>query len=102
MTMKKNRYFLLTLTLVTLLLSLAGHFALDTPICCRLDRYDSLREDSLDQSDLDVCLVCQLQMGVYIQAMPSFIEVEKITVSNSDSSPSLDFVSQLLRPPILL
>lgn len=100
--MKPYQYFLLALTLIVFLLSLAGHFALEAPICCRLDHYDSLRENSIDQSGSDVCLVCQLQLGVYIQAMPSCMEVEKITFSNSDSSPPLDFVSQLLRPPILL
>jgi len=100
--MKPYQYFLFSLTLVVFLLSLAGHFALEAPICCRLDRNVSLQENSNDQSGLDVCLVCQLQLGVYFQDMPFYIAVVKIAVSNSDSSSPLDFVSQLLRPPILL
>jgi len=98
--MKPYQYFLLSLTLIVFAVSLFGHFALETPICCCMD--DNYADQEIcEQSEADVCLVCQLQIGVYVQAVDSWLVVEKITVSNSDSSPPLEFVSQLLRPPIL-
>jgi hypothetical protein len=99
--MKPYQYFLLSLTLIIFLLSLAGHYALEEPLCCRLDQSDGIQENSKDQSDVDVCLVCQLQMGVYVQTTPSCLAVEKVTVLKLVSSPPFEFVSQLLRPPIL-
>jgi hypothetical protein len=100
--MKPYQYFLLTLTLIFFLLSLVGHFTLEAPVCCCLAENDGEQGNICDKSDADVCLVCQLQMGIYYQAIPSCMSAEIIAVPNSDSSSSVEFVSQVFRPPILL
>jgi hypothetical protein len=101
--MKRYQRLLFGITLVTLLFGLAGHFVSVTSVCCCINVSCSEVQESLtEQSNAGVCLICQLQTGIYFRAMPLTIEPGKMRFTHIDTLSPIKFVSQILRPPILL
>jgi hypothetical protein len=94
--MKLHQRIFLAATLTLLLVGLAAH-SLPVSLCgCT-----STSQEETSSSNLDLCLVCQLQVGIYTSACPAcLIHDDVFHVSNHPGLNPLERAISILHPPI--
>jgi hypothetical protein len=90
--------FFLVITLSLLLLGLAAHAVPSVSVCACAD----ISESQTGSSELDACLVCQLQTGVQVSSISMLSPGDKmLEVASTLFLIPLEHTTRIPRPPIL-